>query len=92
VGIQASSLRCPQVPMPPHMPEIKDYCNTLAASKLIISFLELLKISKILFLKNNFFVKESKESFEIFYFQHEIFKFNNIIPKTCIEAALIFLQ
>jgi hypothetical protein len=74
------------------MPEIKDYCSTLAASKLIISFLELLKFSKILFLKNNFFVKESKEYFEIFYFQHEIFKFNKIIQKTCIEAALLFLQ
>jgi hypothetical protein len=40
--------------MPPHMPEIKDYCSTLAASKLIILFLEILKFSKILFLKNNF--------------------------------------
>jgi len=37
-------------------------------------------------------MKESKESFEIFYLQHEIFKFKKIIQKTCIEAALIFLQ
>jgi len=69
-----------------HMPEIKDYCSTLAASKLIILLLEMLKFSKILFLK------ESKESFEIFYLQHEIFKFKKIIQKTCIEAALVFLQ
>jgi hypothetical protein len=59
--------------MPPspqgHMPEIKDYGRTLAASKLIILILQMLKVSKTLFLKNIFFVKESQESFEIFYLQ-----------------------
>jgi hypothetical protein len=39
--------------MPPHMPEIKDYGSTSPASRLIILFLEMLKFSKILFLKNN---------------------------------------
>jgi hypothetical protein len=43
-----------KVPMPPHKPEIKDYGSTLAASKLIILLLEILKFSKKLFLKNNF--------------------------------------
>jgi hypothetical protein len=36
-------------------------------------------------------MKKNKESFEIFYFQHEIFKFNKIIQKTCIEAASVYL-
>jgi hypothetical protein len=40
---------------PPAMPEIKDYRSTLAASKLIILLLEILKFSKILFLTNIFF-------------------------------------
>jgi hypothetical protein len=44
----------PKSPCPPHKPEIKDYGSTLAASKLIILFLEILKFSKMLFLKNNF--------------------------------------
>jgi len=44
------------------------------------------------FPEEQFFVKESKESFELFYLQHEIFKFKKIIQKSCIEAALVFLQ
>jgi hypothetical protein len=43
-----------KVPMPPHKPEIKDYGSTLAASKLNILLLEILKFSKMLFVKNNF--------------------------------------
>ncbi len=88
VGIQASSQRCLQVPMP----EIKDYCSTLAASKLIILIFRDLGIFKNTFPKEQFFVKESKESFELFYFQHEIFKFNKIIQKTCLGPALVLLQ
>jgi len=43
------------------MPEIRDYHGTLAASTLNILFLEILKISKILFsMKNNFFFGEGK--------------------------------
>jgi hypothetical protein len=68
VGIQASSPRCPQVPMPLHMPEIKDYRSTLAASKLIILFLEMLKFSKILFLKNNFLWRKVKNLLNYFIF------------------------
>ncbi len=68
VGIQASSPRCPQVPMPLHMPEIKDYPSTLAASKLIILFLEMLKFYKILFLKNNFLWRKVKNLLNYFIF------------------------
>jgi hypothetical protein len=74
------------------MPEIKDYCSTLAASKLIILIFRDLGIFKNTFPKEQFFVKESKESFELFYFQHEIFKFNKIIQKTCLGPALVLLQ
>jgi len=56
--------------MPPnpqgHMPEIKDYCSTLAASKLIILFLQMLKFSKILFLKNNFLWRKVKNLLKYF--------------------------
>ncbi len=68
LGIQASSPRCPQVPMPPHMPEMKDYCSTLAASKLIILFLQMLKFSKIHFLKNNFLWRKVKNLLKYFIF------------------------
>jgi len=50
------------------------------------------EIFKNTFPEEQLFVKESKESFEIFYFQHEISKFKKIIQKTCIEAAPVFLQ
>jgi len=64
----------------------------LAASKLNYLIFRDFEIFKNTFPQEHVFVKESKESFEIFYFQHEIFKFHKIIPKTCIEAALLFLQ
>jgi hypothetical protein len=43
------------------MPDIKDYRSTLAASRDV-------EIFKNTFPQEHFFVKESKESFEIFYF------------------------
>ncbi len=58
----------PKSPCPPHKPEIKDYGSTLAASKLIILFLEILKFSKMLFLKNNFLWKKVKNLLKYFIF------------------------
>jgi hypothetical protein len=49
------------------------YPSTLTALTLIILFSEMLKFSENISLK---FVKEIRESLWIFYFQHEIFKFN----------------
>jgi hypothetical protein len=80
-----------QVTKPPHMPEITDYHSTLAASTLNILFLEILKFSNILFsMKNNFFlVTESKVPFEIFYFQHGIFKINKLFKRHALKLPLL---
>jgi hypothetical protein len=51
-----ASKQAHQVAKPPHMPEIRDYHSTLAASTLNILFLEILR-----FFLNTFFHEEQKK-------------------------------
>jgi len=85
LGIQASSPSCPQVPMPPHKPEIKDYGSTLVVSKLIILFLEILKFSKILFLKNNFLWRKVKNLLKYFIFNMKSPNFKKLFKRHALK-------
>jgi len=75
-----------QVTKPSHMPEIRDYHSTLAASTLNILFLEILKISKIFFsTKNNFILWRKVKHLLNILFQYGIFKINKLFKRHALK-------